>query len=279
MSITFNLTFARNVLQKKVKIIRESADMASEFPFMINARFLSLISRTVSLTKISLASFVEDGYSTSIFATIDLLLCPSSRVQLNFWHMRSATISTSTQNAYVLSISNKTGKADTPQLEFRWADRQFHVPPHVSNKIASGATRDLLVRGIGGRVTEERIRDHLDHIHNLTVIDVCFKNGDVYISTNSIHNALFARTCMMSRTTYKGTKIEWASDECAVPLPQPTRRARTPTMHIPTMAVPMTNMFALLDTGSDADSDSQPDSYLANGIRLDRNDWANTVVA
>jgi hypothetical protein len=128
-------------------------------------------------------------------------------------------------------------------------------------------------------VTEERIRDHLDHIHNLAVIDIYFKNGDAHISTNSIHNALFARTCMMSRTTYKGTKIEWASDECAVPLPQLTQRTRTPAMHIPVMAVPMTNMFALLDTGSDADSDSQPDSYLANGIRLGRNDWANTAVA
>jgi hypothetical protein len=41
------------------------------------------------------------------------------------------------------------------------------------------------------------------------VLDIYFRGGDALISTNSIHNALFARTCMMSRTAYKGLRIDW----------------------------------------------------------------------
>lgn len=57
----------------------------------------------------------------------------------------------------------------TKRLEFRWNDRQFSVPPHVANKIANGASRNLVVRGALGKLTADQIRDHLDHIHNLVV--------------------------------------------------------------------------------------------------------------
>lgn len=67
-------------------------------------------------------------------------------------------------------------------------------------------------------ITEDLIRKDLDHIHNLIVISVTFKNDHVYIATNSVHNALFARSCMMSRRTYKGLKIGFNPDECARPL-------------------------------------------------------------
>ena len=83
-----------------------------------------------------------------------------------------------------------------------------------------GATRNLILRGIHPGITEQRIRDDLDHIHNIVVISVVFKAGDAYISLNSINNSLFARTCMMSRVTYKGMKIEWYPDECSQPLPK-----------------------------------------------------------
>lgn len=135
------------------------------------------------------------------------------------------------------------------------------------------------MRGVAGRVTEEQIRDHLDHIHNLVVVDVYFQNGDAHISTNSIHNALFARTCMMSRTIYKGTRIDWAPDECASSLPPPSMRTRPPIMRTPSMPRSMMNTYALLDTSSEIDSDSQTESYMSNGICPDRNDWANAAVA
>ena len=43
---------------------------------------------------------------------------------------------------------------------------------------------------------------------------------DCHISLNSIHNGLYARTCLMSRASYKGLKIEWDEDECSLPLPE-----------------------------------------------------------
>ena len=90
----------------------------------------------------------------------------------------------------------------------------------LTSDLPLGATRNVIVRGIHPSITEERIRENLDHIHNLVVISISFKYSDAYISLNSINNALFARTCMMSRATYKGMKIEWYPDECSKPLPK-----------------------------------------------------------
>lgn len=47
--------------------------------------------------------------------------------------------------------------------------------------------------------TRQGIKDDLEHIHNLVVIKVEFVGGSCYIKTNSVHNAMFARSCMMSR--------------------------------------------------------------------------------
>jgi hypothetical protein len=153
------------------------------------------------------------------------------------------------------------------------------VPSHVSNKIAGGATRNLVVRGVGGKLSADQIRDHLDHIHNLVVVDITFREGDAYISTNSIHNALFGRTCMMSRTAYKGLRIDYYPDECSAPLPRPATK-----VHVaPSTALkpkPIMNAYALLDTGSDDDdSESEEDSYITEGIRIDQHNWANATVA
>jgi len=104
------------------------------------------------------------------------------------------------------------------RVQIGWNERQFVLPGHIAHKIAIGATRNLVVRGINQSFTELSIRNDLDHIHNLVVIKVSFERGDVHISTNSVHNALFARTCMMSRAIYKGLKIEWEADECADPI-------------------------------------------------------------
>ena len=81
----------------------------------------------------------------------------------------------------------------------RWSDRQFILPGYVANKISIGATRNLVIRKRNFKQTEEAIREDLEHIHNLVVIKVTFNGCDTHISTNSVHNALFARTCMMSR--------------------------------------------------------------------------------
>ncbi|CAK7224544.1 hypothetical protein SEUCBS140593_005605 [Sporothrix eucalyptigena] len=85
------------------------------------------------------------------------------------------------------------------RIEARWSERQFTLLGHVSHKINNGATRNLVIRQCNPRITEASVREDLDHIYNLIVISVTFANGDCHISTNSVHNAMFARSCLMSR--------------------------------------------------------------------------------
>ena len=151
------------------------------------------------------------------------------------------------------------------QVEASWNDRQFILPGHVANKIGIGATRNLAIRGVHANITEERIREDLDHIHNLIVIGVSFQNGDAFVELNSIHNSLFARTCMMSRAAYKGMKIEWYADECAQPLPKiqhtPRREHRGPSpaqKHTATV-----NRFQMLGIDGTEDGSSDEDEPTA----------------
>lgn len=51
----------------------------------------------------------------------------------------------------------------------------------------------------------------------MAIIYVKFSGGNAYISTNSVNNALFARTCMLSRTLYKGLQIGFYPDDCDAP--------------------------------------------------------------
>lgn len=85
------------------------------------------------------------------------------------------------------------------QVEIKWSDRQYVLLGHIAHKIGAGATRNLVIKHCDPNHTEESIRDDLEHIHNLVVISVLFLGGDCFISTNSVANAMYARTCMMSR--------------------------------------------------------------------------------
>ncbi|KAF2016112.1 hypothetical protein BU24DRAFT_194059 [Aaosphaeria arxii CBS 175.79] len=149
----------------------------------------------------------------------------------------------------------------TKRLEFCWNHHQFNLPPYVAYNIARGATRNILVRDAARRnLTADQIRDHLDHIHELKVVDITFKDGDVLISTNSVHNAISARACLMSRTVYKGLRLEWHADQCAASLPPARYITRTkPIMRPqPAQTSPMTNPYTMLCM-DDADSVSGGD--------------------
>ncbi|KAI0448057.1 hypothetical protein F4803DRAFT_496306 [Xylaria telfairii] len=128
------------------------------------------------------------------------------------------------------------------RIFIRWADRHFILPGHVANKVAAGATRNLIIRRCSAHHTEDSVREDLEHIHNLIVVGVEFVGGSCYIKTNSVHNAMFARTCMMSRAKYKGSKIEWDVDECDKPfeVTQKTSTKPLPT-RAPTTKAPITN--------------------------------------
>ena len=156
---------------------------------------------------------------------------------------------------------------------------------HVANKIGIGATRNLILRGAHPNLTEERIREDLDHIHNLVVISITFQEGDILIELNSIHNSLFARTCMTSRATYKGLRIDWYPDECAQPLPKPQfnfkkeNRAPSPAKR----ATPAPNRFQMLVMDGTEDSSSEDDEttnavlYGMNNMNVNsRSPWNNT---
>ncbi|RDL32097.1 Uncharacterized protein BP5553_09499 [Venustampulla echinocandica] len=151
------------------------------------------------------------------------------------------------------------------RVEIRWNDRQFILPGHVANKIAIGATRNLVIQNRSPRHTEETIRDDLEHIHNLVVIKVTFNGHNAHISTNSVHNAMFARTCMMSRTTYKGSKIDWDNDECAAALERPQQYRRENNQPKKKKGASLMNRFQLLNMDGDEDS-AQDDDLDTSGI-------------
>ena len=133
----------------------------------------------------------------------------------------------------------------------------------LTAKFCLGATRNLILRGIHPGITERRIRDDLDHIHNIVVISVALEDGDAYISLNSINNSLFARTCMMSRVTYKGMKIEWYPDECSQPLPKvqyASKNSRQENLAPqPKKNGSAMNRFQMLDLDGNDDDSSETD--------------------
>ncbi|KAI0905028.1 hypothetical protein F4823DRAFT_158495 [Ustulina deusta] len=139
----------------------------------------------------------------------------------------------------------------------KWADRHFILPGHVANKVAAGATRNLIIRRCGAHHTEDSVREDLEHIHNLIVVKVEFIGGSCYIKTNSVHNAMFARTCMMSRAKYKGSKIEWDVDECDQPFEIIQRAPVKP--HPPPAKTPVAgtrNRFDMLRLDDDDNNES-----------------------
>ncbi|KAE8351785.1 hypothetical protein BDV28DRAFT_149670 [Aspergillus coremiiformis] len=154
-------------------------------------------------------------------------------------------------------------------VEPSWNDRQFYLPPFVRAKINNGASRNLVIYSVHSNITEWLVRKDLEHIHNLIVIAVKFKQGNAYISTNSVHNALFARSCMMSRLTYKGMKIGFYPDECTEPLAKGSIGPRKELQAPSKKSVSALNRFQLLSqdgTGED-ESDQEHDQAGAANYR------------
>ncbi|KAL4944629.1 hypothetical protein BDV06DRAFT_220142 [Aspergillus oleicola] len=151
------------------------------------------------------------------------------------------------------------------RVEAVWNERQFYLPPFVRSKIGNGASRNLVIYNANPNITEGLIRRDMEHIHNLIVISVRFKHGNAYISTNSVHNALFARSCMMSRLTYKGMKIAFYPDECAEPLSKmPAGPKREAPASKKSAALP--NRFHLLSVDGSEDEESDMGASLSGGV-------------
>lgn len=169
------------------------------------------------------------------------------------------------------------------QAEFVWNDRQFILPGHVAGKIHSGASRNLIIRGCHSTITAERIREDLDHIYNLVVIEIRLERGDAIISLNSVHNSLFARTCMMSRGAYKGCRIEWLPDPCAQPLPKPQftpkKENLTPPVKKPGTMVNRFQMLNIDGTEDGSDEENTGDELASFTSMRPRVNWATSTIA
>lgn len=153
------------------------------------------------------------------------------------------------------------------QVETLWSDRQFYLPPYVRAKINGGASRILVINDTPPSITEQLIRRDLEHIHNLIVISVRFKNGNLYISTNSIHNALFARSCMMSRRMYKGLRIWFHPDECAGPLADTINLPKKVPNPSPNKPASRPNRFQLLSLdGSEEEEEEDGYESIPDGL-------------
>ena len=85
------------------------------------------------------------------------------------------------------------------RIEVGLADQQQHIPGHMAKRIRSGASRNLIIRQCDPYQNADGIREDLEHIHNLIVASIEFRNHDCYIKTNSISGAVYAQTCMSSR--------------------------------------------------------------------------------
>ncbi|KAK4619707.1 Negative regulator of differentiation 1 [Fulvia fulva] len=143
------------------------------------------------------------------------------------------------------------------RVEVRWAERQSNLNGHIANKITNGATRNILIRNaVDKGLTEQRIRDDMEHIHGLVIIEVTYQSGNAYVSTNSVHNALFARTCMMSRSDYRGCKIEFYPDECDVALPARAKPTPTAASEPTKRHMAPNNRFDMLNMSSNGSSGS-----------------------
>ncbi|KAI1413750.1 hypothetical protein F5Y13DRAFT_198533 [Hypoxylon sp. FL1857] len=144
-----------------------------------------------------------------------------------------------------------------------WALRQFSLTPHIAQRAADGATRNLIIRNCHSGLSASMIRADLEHIHGLTVIKIDVDGNDYHIKTNSIHHALFAKSCMQSRLMYKSSHIIWDVDECDQPL-ETTQETQAKQMAQPTGQQPtlpkkplfsMQNRFASLNFSESGDGD------------------------
>lgn len=122
------------------------------------------------------------------------------------------------------------------------------------------------------------IREDMNHIHNLIVVDVYFEHGNVYISTNSVQKASFARNCMMSRMPYRLMRIEYYPDECMEPLPLVRAPVKKEVQRPAKSLNPMANRFQMLNI-EDTDDDSDDDA-TSHPVTFDRRaGWRDTTIA
>ncbi|KAK3692457.1 hypothetical protein B0T22DRAFT_495628 [Podospora appendiculata] len=206
-------------------------------------RTIQLLNLGEGTTHVDITNAVRGGMLLDVF-----LRSHERSATVSFLHAVDARKFFDHVRRHDLYIKNK-------RIDIKWSDRQFILPGHVAGKIATGASRNLVIHRYDNRHTAENIREDLDHIHNLVVVKVEFFGGNCYVGLNSVHNAIYAKQCMMSRFKYKGTKIEWDVDECAQPYVLPPPRARRDLAPQPKGPSVVRNRFHLLNMDGDEEDE------------------------
>ncbi|KAI0389864.1 hypothetical protein F5Y17DRAFT_447144 [Xylariaceae sp. FL0594] len=218
----------------------------------------ALLSRTCKRTiaLCGLPSYISPGDVTSVVRggqLLDVFFRTAENTGLvSFVREEDATRFYEHARKIGIFINNK-------RIFVKWADHHFILGKHVANKIGGGATRNMIIRRCGAQHTEDSVREDLEHIHNLIVIKVEFVGGNCHIKTNSVHNALFARTCMMSRAKYKGSRIDWDIDECDQPFDVIQKKAPQLAPPKPSPARETRNRFDTLRLDDDDNNESDDD--------------------
>ncbi|PNH39371.1 hypothetical protein VD0004_g7516 [Verticillium dahliae] len=78
---------------------------------------------------------------------------------------------------------------------------------------------------------------------------------------------MFARTCMMSRYKYKGSKVEWDADGCTAPLESlvvSKTQARAAAAWSKVELTAMANRFHILDPGGLSSEDTDETDTFAS---------------
>ncbi|KAK1750670.1 hypothetical protein QBC47DRAFT_393206 [Echria macrotheca] len=219
------------------------------------ARTVQLSNLAEGTTHADIINAVRGGMLLEVFVRSN-----ERSASVSFLHSSSAKAFLEHVRKHDLYIRNK-------RIEVKWHDRQFVLPGHVASKISQGASRNLIIRRYDGRHTDESIREDLEHIHNLVVVKTEFTGGNCHVSLNSVYTAIFARMCMMSRSKYKGTKIDWDVDECAQPYAMPSPRARKVAIPNRKAATAISNRFQLLNLEDD-EEDEGPPAFCAETVGI-----------
>ncbi|KAI0122101.1 hypothetical protein F4814DRAFT_457904 [Daldinia grandis] len=92
------------------------------------------------------------------------------------------------------------------KIRVSWGPR----PRYINSELAAG------IRNCEGKLTEREIREDMEHIKKLVIIEVMFSDGHCHIKTNSILDA------MMTKIKYQNWAIQWDHDECSWPFKKGT---------------------------------------------------------
>ena len=168
------------------------------------------------------------------------------------------------------------------RIDVAWEEKQRYMPGYIQRNVMNGATRNLVIRFPKNDMTEETVREDLEHIHQLEVVDIITANNHIFVSTNGIQHALTAKHCLRSRLKYRNSRIEFFEDECDQVLPTVVRKVNEhgfqPQPIKRPATVSMANRFApLFEQDGDLEDKDKPMMRVVPAGPLKEPAWVAAV--